>query len=99
LPDEPKPVDEAALKAILEAGEPVLAALREEQRISEAYPKDIAEVFSYAESVARARKVVDDCAERYCAILAEYGFPDVPIRHVIEEGENRLRWNWPPLPS
>ncbi|GEM_PF-2911453 len=95
--NEPKPVDETALRIILDVGERLLAALREEQRISEAYPKDISEVFAYLEAVSRARKAVDECAERYCAVVADYGFPDVPIRHWIEEGEYRHRWNWPPL--
>jgi len=98
-PNQPKPLDEAALAAILQVGERLLAALAEEQRVSEAYPKAISDVFAYVESVSQARKNVDECAEKYCEILAEYDFPDVPIRHLIECGENRLRWEWPPLPG
>ena len=97
--NQPEPLDKAAFDAILEAGERLLAALAEERKISEAYPKDISQVVEYLESVSRARKAVDDCAEKYWAILTEYGFPDVPIRHKIEHEENRLRWHWPPLRS
>lgn len=96
--NEGKPLDNAALAVIVEAGQRLLDAMAEEHRVSGAYPKDISEVFKYLESVSRARKTVDELAEKYCAVLAEYGFPDVPIRHLIEEGEDRLRWNWPPLP-
>ena len=95
--DDQKPVNNAAVAAILEAGERLLAVLAEEHRISQSFPKDISKVFEYSESVSRARKNVDECAEKYCAVLAQYGCPDVPIRHRIEEGENRRRWNWPPV--
>ena len=94
--NESEPLDKAAFDAILEAGERLLAALAKERRLSEAYPKDISRVFDYLESVSLARKTVDECAENYWAILAEYGFPDVPVRREIESGENRLRWRWPP---
>lgn len=90
---------EAAFVAILKSGERLLAALDEERRLTKAYPKQITGVFEYLESVSRARKAVDECAKEYYAIVAENGFPDLPIRHEIESGENRLRLNWPPLPG
>ena len=96
---EPEPLDDAAIAAILEAGERLLAALAEEHRLSGAYPKDIGGVFTYLETVSRARKHVDERAQQYCQILAKYDFPDVPIRHAIESEENRLRWDLPPLAS
>ena len=97
--NEPEPLNKAAFEEILQAGERLLAALADERRLSEAYPKDISKVFDYLESVSLARKTVDECAEKYFAILAKYGFPDVPIRHEIENSANQLRWHWPPLPD
>ena len=91
--------DNAAFRAILEAGERLLAALDQERQLSKSYPKQITEVFEYLESVSRARKAVDQCAKEYYAILAENGFPDLPIRHEIESADNRLRLNFPPLPG
>lgn len=98
MPSNEEP-DNAAFTAILEAGERLLNALDEERRLSKAYPKQITGVFEYLESVSRARKAVDDCAKEYFAIVAENGSPDLPIRHLIESGENRLRLNCPPLPG
>ena len=91
--NKPEP-DSATVAAILEAGEQLLDALREEDRISKAYPKDFTAVVDYLESVSDVRKIVDERAREYFSILEKYGFPDIPIRHEIETGENRLRWNW-----
>lgn len=82
---------------LLEAGERLLEALNEEHRVSARYPKDISEVFSYLEHVSTARRQVDDCAGSYCSALAECGFPDVPIRHVIECGEGLCKPEIPGL--
>ena len=89
--------DNAGIVAIIEAGERLLAALREEQRLTKAYPKDFTAVVDYLESVSYARQIVEERAKEYFSILAAHGFPQVPIRHQIETGENRRRWNWPPL--
>lgn len=88
-----------AFVAILEAGERLLAALDEERRLSKTYPKQITGVFEYLESLSLARKTVDQRAKEYYTVIAENGFPDLPIRHVIEDDDNRLRWGWPPLPT
>lgn len=97
--NKPENPETAAVTAIIEAGERLLAALKEEHRLSKAYPKDFTAVFDYLESVSDVRKVVDERANEYFSIIAKYGFPDVPIRREIETGENRLRWNWPLLRS
>jgi len=66
---------------LLEAGENLLAALGEERRVSRlAVPEEEIPV----EIVAAARMRVDECAELYCRALEECGFPDVPIRHLVE---------------
>ena len=95
--NNPENPNSAAVAAIIEAGERLLDALRDEHRISKAYPKDFTAVVDYLESVSDARKIVDERAREYFGILREHDFPDVPLRHEIETDENRLRWNWPPL--
>lgn len=95
--NKPENPETAAVTAIIEAGERLLAALKEEHRLSKAYPKDFTAVVDYLESVSDVRKFVDERAKEYFSIIEKYGFPDIPIRHEVETGENRLRWNWPPL--
>lgn len=72
---------------LIKAGERLIGALAEEQRVSALYPSDISQVFSYLEAVSAARKRVDECAGEYRKLLAECGFPDIPIRREIEKNE------------
>lgn len=97
--NNPENPDSEAITAIMEAAELLLAALREERRLSKTYPKDFTQVVGYLESVSWARQIVDERAKEYFAILGKYDFPEVPLRHEIETDENRLRWNWPRLHS
>jgi hypothetical protein len=66
---------------LLEAGERLLAALGEERRVSRLAggEREIP-----VEIVVAARMRVDECADMYCRALEECGFPDVPIRHLVE---------------
>lgn len=82
---------EQVYSALLNAGELLLEAMAEERRAAERYPEDISKVFGYLEVVSAARKKVDERADEYCSMLAECGFPDLPIRHAIECGESDLR--------
>ena len=72
-------------EALLQAGERLIAAQEEEHRLRSAVAKhhDMAE---HAELVSAARKRVDEYAEAYCRMLDECGYPDLPIRRVIECG-------------
>ena len=54
-----------------EAGERLLAALSEEQRLSKSYPKDLTKVVEYLESVSYARKTADERAKEYFSVLAK----------------------------
>lgn len=66
---------------LLEAGERLLAALGEERRVSRLA---VPEKRMPAETVVAARMRVEECADLYCRALEECGYPDVPIRHLVE---------------
>jgi hypothetical protein len=70
---------EAVCVMLLEAGERLLAALREERRLWRVASKQDMPV-----DLAAARKRVDECADQYCRALEACGFPDAPIRHLVE---------------
>lgn len=73
--------------AVLEAGQRLLAALRDEHRVTERLPNDVSKLSRYYEAISAARKRVDDCEGAYCAALEACGYPEIPIRHVIECGD------------
>ena len=73
---------------LLESGKRLVAALDAEHRRSKLYPKDIAQVVAYLEEVSFLRQRVDQCAQEYCALLAECGFSNVDVKDVVERGEH-----------
>lgn len=70
--------------SLLRAGDRLLAAMAEEQRVTRLHPTGPDLAIQHREAVSAARHRVDECAREYCEALAECEYPDVPIRHVIE---------------
>jgi hypothetical protein len=93
---DPEDQTRGAFDGLIKAGERLIAALAEEQRVSAVYPEDISQVFAYLETVSAARKRVDECAAEYRKLLVECGSPDLPIRREIERTEKRRALGWRP---